>query len=287
MHDWYAMSDVHGNYSLFKAAIQYCEREDPEYSLVFMGDACDRGPDGYRIMRELLDNPQVVYLKGNHEDMFAKAARFIINDYKGPNDLEAFSSYLNSLCVRDYYASQVVDCIGNGGRPTLKAWFADGMSNEFVSRIDKLPLTFSTDTMDFCHAGANYNTFSRVADDEYEDEIPDVEDAWELLWDRNYLGAGWKSNRICVYGHTPVYHLAAKYYGQDKSKANAHPCLYTGLLDDRWTGKKLNMDVGTYSNGKLYVLNCITMQAQGFKDTDFENDEIKKHDVEEIEIIQL
>lgn len=286
MHDIFALTDVHGHYDLYRAAIDWCTEQDSECSIIYCGDACDRGPNGYRIMRELLDNPQVVYLKGNHEDMFARAARFIINDYNGPKDPEVFSNYLHSLAMRDYYASQVADCLYNGGRPTLMEWFKDGMSNEFVSRIDKLPLTFSTDTMDFCHAGARYDIFESVADDEYEDEIPDKDDAELLFWDRNYLNTGWASERICIHGHTPVFHLPSKLYGMDKSRTNAHPCMYTGL-DEKWTGKKLDMDVGTATNGKLYVLNCLTLRVQGFQDMDFGNDEIKNHQIEKIEVIQF
>ena len=286
MHDIFCFTDVHGQYDLYKAAMNYCLAQDPEAMIIYCGDACDRGPDGYKIMRELLDNPQVVYLKGNHEDMFVHAARFILNDYKDKIEPQAIKNYLYAAAVKDYAASQVELALYNGAYETLAAWMLDGMPNNFVSRIDKLPYTFSTDTMDFCHAGANYKIFKAVADDEYNGEIPDKDDSELILWDRNYLGMGWAQNRICVYGHTPVYHLPAKYYGHDKSKVNAHPCFYNGFLDDKWTGKKLNMDVGTYFNGKLYVLNCLTMKVQGFRDLNFDSDE-KNHRVEQIEVIQL
>lgn len=289
MHDIFYFTDVHGYYQLYKAAIDYCLKQDPESMIIYGGDACDRGPDGYKIMRELLDNPQVVYLKGNHEDMFVAAVRFILNDYKGPLEIETVKAYLYSLFTKDNAASQVQLSIYNGGMATLTDWIMDGMPNNFVSEIAKLPLTFSLDSQpfDFCHAGANYKIFQSVANDEYEGEIPDKEDAELILWDRNYLGMSWAPNRVCIYGHTPTYHLPTKYYGKDKSKANAHPCLYTGFLDDKWTGKKLDMDVGTYNNGRLYVLNCLTMQVVGFRDTEFENKEIKNHDIEQFEVIQL
>lgn len=269
--------------------MDYCLKEDPECTIIYGGDACDRGPDGYKIMRELLDNPQVIYLKGNHEDLFTHAARFILNDYKGPCTQEEIKAYLYSCYIKDSIAFQVQDSLTNGGFSTLMDWMLDGMPNNFVSQLEKLPITFSLDSQpfDFCHAGANYKAFRSVADDEYENELPDKDDAMLLLWDRNYLGMGWAPNRMCVYGHTPTCYLPAKYYGKDKSKANAHPCLYTGFLDNKWTGKKLDMDVGTYNNGKLYVLNCLTMQVVGFKDTEFENKKIKNHDVEQFEVIQL
>jgi len=287
VHDIFYFTDVHGYYDLYKTAINYCQEQDPECMIIFGGDACDRGPDGYKIMQELLDNPQVVYLKGNHEDMFVYAARYIINDLDKPLDYDAAKTYLYGLYKSDDCPISIFNALYNGGIFTLAAWIADGMHNDFVTKINKLPITFSTDICDFCHAGARPKIFARVADDEYEGEIPDREDAETLLWDRNMLSFGWTPNRICIFGHTPTYRFPAKYYGKDKSKTNAHPCRYWGNLDERLTGEKIAMDVGTVSNGKLYVLNCLTFKAQGFKDTDFNNKEIRKHDVEKIEMIQM
>lgn len=249
--------------------------------IIYGGDACDRGPDGYKIMKELLANPQVIYLKGNHENMFVAAARFILNDYHGPLEKTAIENYLYSCYVKDFYSYEVKLSMYNGGLATLRDWMLDGMPNDFVSRIDKLPLTFSTDTIDFCHAGTIPKIFNRVAEDEYNGDIPDKEDAELLLWDRNMLGFGWAPNRICVYGHTPTPHLPAKYCGKDKSLSRAHPCKYVGNLNETLTGAKIAMDVGTANTNKLYVLNCLTLEAQGFV-----YDE-KNNTVEEIEVIQL
>ena len=98
---------------------------------------------------------------------------------------------------------------------------------------------------------------------------------------------GWAPDRTCIFGHTPTPYLAAKYYGQDKSLNNAHPCAYHAMLDNKWTGRKIDMDTGAFASGRLYVLNCLTMQAQGFRDTDLGNDEIHVHDIEKIEVIQF
>lgn len=288
MHDTFYFTDVHGYYDLYKAAMNYCMAQDPECCIIYGGDACDRGPDGYRIMKELLNNPQVLYLKGNHEDMFVKAAHFILQDeFTAPLTEDEIQGYLYFLYDKDDSATPVQLSMYNGGFETLRAWMMNGMPNNFVNKIAKLPLTFSMNGLDFCHAGGKYNTFLAVSIDEYEDNIPDMDDEEILLWDRNYLSMGWMPERICIYGHTPVYHLPAKYYGQDKSKANAHPCLYSGFLDNKWTGQKLDMDVGTYNTGKLYVLNCLTMKAKGFIDKDFERADIKNHTIEEIEVISF
>lgn len=287
MHDIFYFTDVHGNYPLFRAAMDFCMKEDPECTIIFGGDACDRGTSGYKIMKELLDNPQVVYIKGNHEDMFVDAAQLIKNDYHGEINEEQIEDYLNRSAYRGCSTLPIQQCMYNGGYCTLKEWMLDGMPMNFVDKINRLPLTFSYEGIDFCHAGGDPKVFKRVADNEYNAIAPDKGDAEMVLWDRNWLGFGWIPNRTCVFGHTPTPFLPAKYYGQDKSIANAHPCKYVGLIDERLSGYRLDMDTGAINSGRLYVLNCLTMKAYGFKDTDFENKEIRNHDVEQFEVIQF
>lgn len=67
MHDIYFFTDIHGQKNLFDAMYDWCLRQDPECTIVYGGDACDRGNDGYEIMKKLIASPQVIYLKGNHE----------------------------------------------------------------------------------------------------------------------------------------------------------------------------------------------------------------------------
>lgn len=288
MHDVFYFTDVHGCYDLYRAAMNYCFEQDPECMIIYGGDACDRGKDGYKIMKELLDNPRVVYLKGNHEDLFVRAAWFILQDYKGPLNKDSIDHYLYKCYISDYYSSEVQLSIYNGGSETLMDWMLDGMPQEFVDRINKLPLTFTYENLDFCHAGGNYKTFQKVALDEYNgDKFIDKDDFMIVVWDRNYLGQGWAPDRTCIFGHTPTPYLPAKYYGQDKSTTNAHPCAYYATLDDKWTGRKIDMDACAIASGKLYVLNCLTMKAQGFVDKDIMLDEICEHQVEKIEVIQF
>ena len=96
----YVMSDIHGMGDLFDKAMNYLEEDNEPYQLIYLGDACDRGPDGYRIMKQLLRNPNVIYLKGNHEDLFVKSARAFrrlsIEEHMSPKQmLEAYGNDLS------------------------------------------------------------------------------------------------------------------------------------------------------------------------------------------------
>lgn len=274
------MTDIHGCRPLFDAIMNYCKEQDPEYSLIFLGDACDRGPDGYRIMKELLDNPYVVYLKGNHEDMFTMAARKIKELFNfTDSDDTAIRKTLTACRYFDYKYADIQDSLNNGGMTTLMAWIKDGMPMEIVERIEKLPLTFSIDTYDFCHAAGIYKTFKEAANAEYDGKEVYQYTYDSLLWSRTAFEYGWEPNRTVIYGHTPVPYLLEDLHVKWDEGKNVEPYKYIGKINPVMTGAKIDMDTGAAFTGIAYVLNVLTMKAQGFK--------LKDNQVEKIEVIQF
>ena len=201
MHDVFFFTDIHGMGCLYNKIMDYCLKEDPECTIIFGGDACDRGPDGYRIMQELLNNPRVVYLKGNHEDMFIHAAIAIKKDYKEQLDKEHIENYIKYQCYRDYGLMELQLCVSNGGFDTIRDWMLDGMPEDIIERLVHLPVTFNYNNIDFCHAGGQYKVFKRIEDAYYYDQPLDEEDVAHVLWDRNCFCFGWAPGKICVHGH--------------------------------------------------------------------------------------
>lgn len=285
MHDIFFFTDIHGMYDLYRAIMSYCQEQDPEAMIIFGGDACDRGKDGYKIMKELVDHPQVVYLKGNHEDMFVKAAKEIKQCLKfDVLEREKVRESLYWCRGFDYRYCSIQDSLYNGGIETLTDWVMDGMNMEFVDKIEHLPLTFSTDVCDFCHSASVYQTFERVADAEYNGFPVDRWDAESLIWSRSGFTLGWKHNHIAVFGHTPVPYL---YDYMDVPETLLQPYKWVPTNGMEMDGEKLDMDTGACFTGTAYVLNALTMQAQGFEDTDVNNKENHTHDIKKIECIQL
>ena len=289
MHDIFTFCDIHGMYDLYKAIMNYCNEQDPEATIIFLGDACDRGPDGYAIMKGLLNNPYVVYLKGNHEDMFCKAAREIKEMFSFTNpEIEKVHEVLNACRYYDYKYAAIQDSLYNGGLSTLTDWVLDGMPIDIVERIEKLPLTFTYNDVDFCHAGSIYRCFKEVNELEYYGKEVKEWDANFLLWSRTSIDVGWAPDRTCVFGHTPTPYLG-DYLENFKWPEDCEitPVLYKRNTIPEMTGWKLDMDTGAVFTGRAYVLNILTMKAQGFEDKDFDNKEIRVHDVEKIEVIQF
>ena len=75
MTKYFVISDVHGFYNEMVAALDAAgyDSMNPNHTLISCGDNFDRGPDNEKVMQFLLRQPNVVLLRGNHEDLFDEA----------------------------------------------------------------------------------------------------------------------------------------------------------------------------------------------------------------------
>lgn len=273
MHDVFYFTDIHGRWNLYKTLMNYCIEQDPNCTIIFGGDACDRGPDGYKIMKHLLADRQTIYLMGNHEDLFINSCDAIIG-YHAKNDelyskLHSYSRKEAENFLKTSFNPDILLSKSNGGLDTLTDWLADGANEDFVDSIRKLPCTFSWENFDFCHAGSTYNEFKKVAEAEYNGTPVNYVSKNILIWDRNAIPLGWETGRICVHGHTPATFLPAKAYGSSEKIINTiHPACWGDLMGakDKRGGKKIDMDTGATFTGRAYVLNVRTANAICFYD---------------------
>ena len=288
MRDIFFFTDIHGMYDLYRAIMNYCLEQDPECIIIFGGDAIDRGKDGYKIMKELLDNPQVIYLMGNHEDMFCRSAREIKEKLNFTNmNKDDIQKTLNECYIFNGRYNHIQNSLYNGGMQTLIDWIIDGASMEIIERIEKLPRTFVYGNIDFCHAASTYNIFEQGNTAEYYNKpMPDYV-ADSLIWSRSNMNYGWQNGRTVVFGHTPTVALSHFIECNIKKNEPTIPYKWTSKFNKEMQGKKLDMDTWAFGSGRAFVLNVLTMQAQGFEDVNFKNEEIREHNVKKIEVIQF
>ena len=64
----YIISDIHGLYDRYKRLLDIIQLQD-EDTLYVLGDAIDRGPDGIKILQDMMNRSNVVMFLGNHEHM--------------------------------------------------------------------------------------------------------------------------------------------------------------------------------------------------------------------------
>ena len=251
----YAFSDTHGAYWVWEQIKSITKPRDRIY---FLGDATDRGPDGWRIMKELLDDPRVIYLKGNHEDLMAKA----LKNYNSKNQDDWSWSHEIELW---YF---------NGGRPTHIQFLEDNIPEEekirYLNHISNLPFCAiypnekGQDVL-LCHAGC---------------ENMDASESWEekdFLWNRDHylFNDTWEGgmDEVIVHGHTPIELMIddqSKYINEFILNLQAHS-RFDNIIEfpDEWSKKgaywyahnhKVNIDTGAVWNHTATLINLDTWE---------------------------
>ncbi len=284
MHDIFYFTDVHGQLDLFQTMRDWCYKQDPECTIIFGGDACDRGEFGYDIMQAILDDPQIIYIRGNHEDMFIRACRELIANNPQIKNKRHTIQEANDLIDRENWLHYVRLSIRNGGRATLKAWLLEGASTKFLERLEnETCITLKTDNgLCFSHAGGTQEAFEHVNIAEYNGDPIDCEDESMMIWDREYLNSEWDENKIIIFGHTPTCYLGDYIFQDLHLMFDENKMLPVAYAPTKDTGWHIAMDTGMTWTGRGYVLNCLTMQVYGFLDPDV-NKSMNKRPIKQFE----
>ena len=172
----WSCSDFHGNFKAYEVVKNYIGENDIVY---YLGDAGDRGPESWRTITAIYNDPQFIYMKGNHEDMLINAIR----EWQ-PEHIKG----------EEYYLLE-----HNSGRRTFKEWKNSPERNIWVSRLERLPFYLihvnkNNQIIHLSHAGFTPPT------------IPCYD---EIIWSRYHFNDKWtgKENEFVVHGHTPTSHM--------------------------------------------------------------------------------
>ena len=64
----YVISDIHGHYDKYRKMLEVIDFKDYDV-LYVLGDVLDRGPDGIKVLQDMMFRPNVIPILGNHEYM--------------------------------------------------------------------------------------------------------------------------------------------------------------------------------------------------------------------------
>ena len=221
-------SDLHGNYKLWTAIKNYY---GPKDTLIFLGDACDRGPDGIKIMQEMFEDNRVIYILGNHEEMFLSYIEDGIKESLIMSG-ELITHNGSFKTLSDYQKLNPLE------QNFLVKNLKEKTKNYYIY-INKEKKNFF-----LSHAGIDIDTINNLDDK-------------KLLWDRDHI----KSNKTwnnkykywyVVHGHTPV---------QLVQPDKIIPEVYR-----YYNNHKIDIDMGTPSSNKIAVLDLDTLQVKYFKE---------------------
>jgi serine/threonine protein phosphatase 1 len=170
----YAIGDIHGRFDKLLALLDKIDIDFESDTVVFLGDYIDRGPNSFEVVDYLVKlkkkYPQIIFLKGNHEDML--------------------ENYLSGADRMTYLI--------NGGQQTLDSYLSrPRQPNEPLIPADHLDfyksllLYYETDQYIFVHAGLN----KKVPLEEQKLE--------DLLWIRGkFIQSKYDFGKLVVFGHT-------------------------------------------------------------------------------------
>ena len=105
----YVMSDIHGCFDKYKEMLSLIDFA-PRDTLYVLGDVIDRGPDGIKILQDMMLRPNVFPLLGNHEFTAAMCLPWLMKEVTG-----------QSLAVLDEtQIAALSEWIANGGGVTIR-----------------------------------------------------------------------------------------------------------------------------------------------------------------------
>ena len=105
---YYAMSDIHGCFDKYKEMLSLIDFT-PRDTLYVLGDVIDRGPDGIKILQDMMLRPNVFPLLGNHEFTAAVCLPWLMEEVTDQSLAALDETQLAALS----------EWITNGGGPTL------------------------------------------------------------------------------------------------------------------------------------------------------------------------
>lgn len=88
----YVLSDVHGQYNAYKKILEKIHFTNQDF-LYVLGDVIDRGPEGIRLIRDIMRRENAELLLGNHECMLLNALRFLRQREAGEVDEDSYDGF--------------------------------------------------------------------------------------------------------------------------------------------------------------------------------------------------
>lgn len=222
------IGDLHGYYEPLAELLEKIKVEEEDL-VIFIGDYIDRGPESKLVVDKLMElkflYKNIIFLKGNHEDMLLGSMGFTAV----VQDLNTWLYNGGARTLKSYGVR--IDEIGNLIRtwnPTehgrlMREYFPEGHLDFFLD----LGLYVETQNYFFCHAGISPK--STIGEGK--------RNTFDLLWMRDHIYAEnppWEKTVVC--GHTP-------------------------LSDVLITEKLICIDTGLYYYGRLSAIDVLTKKV--------------------------
>lgn len=188
----YVIADIHGCYREYMALLEkigFCEEDE----LYVLGDAMDRGPEPIKVIRDMMDRPNVFYILGNHDHMMLTVMEKLAVDVTEANLMDMpddlFTGYFHWLQEGGDTTDAQFRALTHQQRRDVLDYLRDAPAYDMIEEKGKLFV--------LVHAG--------IRDFDPQKELEEY-DPFAFLWERTDYGRRYfPSDRIfLVTGHTPT-----------------------------------------------------------------------------------
>jgi len=195
----YAISDLHGQYNMFLKLLEKVEFSDKD-ELYMLGDAIDRGPDGIKILKHVMNAKNMHFLLGNHEFMMLNG---VAPDGSATADYGKLPGKDSDLWI-----------FRNGGNKTYFKYklLKKDERIELLTWLRSCPLSTKV-TVNGTTYILTHSFFKEDKIDVPYSEI-DYQTAWDIVWQSPFRWDVYMDNKeytayepwIFIIGHVPTCH---------------------------------------------------------------------------------
>lgn len=172
------IADIAGRYNELMKLVELMPKDN---KIILVGDLVDRGPDSRKVVEWAMNTPNVITIKGNHEDMM----------------IEAYEIKLSGL---DHHY--------NGGQATMKSYGVSSPSEypeEHIAWMKNLPVFIMEKGLFVSHA-----PWIR------EHELGEIYSEFYTLWNRCY--PGYHEGVYQIHGHNTLSQIYINDVGVDYAR---------------------------------------------------------------------
>lgn len=243
----YVMSDVHGQYKSYMKMLKKIDLKTDD-TLYVLGDAIDRGPDGIKILADIMKRPNVVMILGNHEMLMMDALKnFDEIKSKDRHDTDDIDLWLDPC---------------NGGESTYEEYtklsaskrkvILDYLENAWIIKKIKI----NNKTYHLSHAYTSNRKFKEGLHfkDLTHDEI------WDIVWMNIYDRAFIRENHEKLYPNKKNIYISGHTFTQ---RLDCIDELGRGLIyhnTDYYGYHVYNIDCGMALKNKSSQLACLRLE---------------------------
>lgn len=190
----YVISDIHGHFDKYISVINLLKEND---TLYILGDVIDRGPDGIKILKDMMTRENVVFLMGNHELMMLSVLEILFHNNLDIENTEEFIIWTQN-CNGGLTTYQT---LRNEKLDVIKKIYSYLQNSYLIKRIKINDITF--------HLSHSF-TIDRITEDLKFTEASTSEQldvVWNSIIKRRsnpFPKMFTNPDEIYVFGHTPV-----------------------------------------------------------------------------------